>query len=366
MYVSEHRHLTADQLRILIVVPTQIRQSAGGGTNVVKTYFKWVTDIKYGFHLDYKETHKTSTIDGLNKKLSHLVSIGLLDEITPSYKVKENDSIEYKDNPSIFTQHYYLSQLGGRVLVCNTNITTKNIGYVPSHKDAAFKSIVHETESTEVLCSIISCAEYISNLYNLDPEKDQNAVLGQSLDTFGFFDICRFYHEKDVEDKKVFWPLSSKRSIDFKTDGKLTLYSSKLGDFIDYYIEYDSGSSKASNIKHKIEAFIKYTLYYRMTMGERFRRPVMLLVTQKPSCFIPEMNRKKTSVYTNAIKRMVNSMFAEYGEAINDIACVLIADCNSLRRHGAMGACWHKMDLVNGYAQNHGVDLIAGSKDIIK
>jgi hypothetical protein len=54
----------------------------------------------------------------------------------------------------------------------------------------------------------VSCASYISNP---DDGKD-----------YGLVDVCRFYHEKDVEEKGVQYTDGSK--IDFKSDGKVTFY----------------------------------------------------------------------------------------------------------------------------------------------
>lgn len=363
MYISEHRHLTAAQLKTLIVMPTLIRQSKGGGTNILKTYFKWVTETRYGTPLNYKETHKTSSVDGLMRKISHLKELDLIAEITPSYDVKPAESKEYKETPALFTQHYYLTPIGARVLVCNTAARVPSakgrvtrVGYVPTYKNATYMSIVHETESTEVLCSIISCAAYISNMNNLD-----NANTYEN-DIFGFFDICRFWHEKDIEEKNILW---EGKKIDFKSDGKLTLYSSQLGDFIDYFVEYDSGSSTPSKIKHKIEAFTKYILSNKMEFKDRFRKPILLLVTQKPADFIPSMARKNKTKYTSGIATMYRQNFSEYGESINDISIVLVADCNAIRQHGAMGACWHKIDLTTGEADEKSLDLIELSKAVV-
>ena len=362
MYISEHRHLTASQLKILVVVPTLIRQSKGGGTNVLKTYFKWVTETRYGTPLNYKETHKTASTEGLLRKLAHLKEMELVAEITPAYNVKPSESQEFKETPSLFTQHYYLTPLGARTLVCNTAARVPSakgrvtrVGYVPTYKNASYMSIVHETESTEVLCSIISCAAYISNIGSMDGRE-----AGES--DFGFFDICRFWHEKDVEEKNIIW---ENKKIDFKSDGKLTLYSSKLGDFIDYFVEYDSGTSTPSKIKHKIEAFTKYILSNKVEHGDSFRKPILLLVTQKPADFIPSMARKNKTKYTTGIASMYKQNFADYGKAINDISTVLVADCNAIRQHGAMGACWHKIDLTTGIAGQKGLDLVELSKAVV-
>ena len=353
MLISEHRHLTRAQLAVLLINPTKLRQRKGCVNNT-KAYFKWVTEEKYMCHLNYKNTFKTATQNGLDLKLKHMCDDGLLEEITPAYAVDErNISARYKETPSLFTQHYYLTPLGAKVLICNTDIKTntskeKPVGFVPTYKNAAYQTILHESECTEILCSIISCAQYATN-----PDDEKN---------YGLFDICRFYHEKDIEEKNIRY---NGKKIDFKSDGKLTMYVEEYGDFIDWYIEYDSGSSTDSKIKHKTEAFIKYIFWKRSEYGDRFRKPVLLLVTQKPADLFPQINSRKSTKYTTGIKNMVKSNFEEYLDCINDIAVVLVADCSSIRAHGALGACWHKVDLTTGIADEKAYDLISASKGIV-
>lgn len=379
MLISEHRHLTVNQLQTMIVLPTQIRTANSKKMrearkdsrteeipihNTMKAYFTYITEEKYQCPLDYKTCHKTATIRGLRTLIKTLCELRYIEEVTPSYEVRvsaKKVSSEYKAHPSLFTQHYYLTPLGARLLICNTNITLptgKNpVGFVPTYKDAAYMSIVHETECSECFCSIIACSEYASNMELWNPNSADKR-------DYGFFDICRFYHEKDVEYR---FKDGKGSKVVFKSDGEMTIYSSKLGDFIDYFLEYDAGSSKAGNIKHKIESFAKYVLYLKRTYGPRARRPVLLLVTQKPSSFMPQINGKSTgTVYTNGIKTMMRSSFKGMEGVINDIACVLVCDCNALRQHGAMGACWHRMDLRTGRASDRAIDLIEASREVVE
>lgn len=350
MLVSEHRHLTQAQLGVLLITPTRYRQKKGCVNNT-KAYFKWVTEEKYKCHLNYKNTFKMSTANGLDLKLKHMCADGLLEEITPAYTVDErNISDRYQQTPSLFTQHYYLTPLGAKVLICNTDIkvTTskvKPVGFVPTYKSAAYQTILHEAECTEILCSIISCASFASN-----------------EEGYGLFDVCRFYHEKDVEEKNIRY---NGKKIDFKSDGKLTMYVEALGDFVDWYVEYDSGSSTPSKITHKTEAFIKYIFWKREQYGERFRKPVLLLVTQKPADLFPQINGRKSTKYTTGIKNMARNCFEEYLDFLNDIAVVLVADCASIRAQGALGACWHKVDLTTGIADEKSYDLISASRGIV-
>lgn len=374
--ISEHRHLTVNQLQTLIILPTQIRKANAADMrrmrgdsrtdipvhNTLKPYFSYVTNEKYKVQLSYKECHKTATVRGLMTILRRLQKLELIEEITPSYKVKPASSQAYKDTPSLFTEHYYLTVMGARLLICNTAATQPSgdtpVGFVPTYKDSSYLSIVHETECAECFLSIMSCSEYASNMELFNPDAEDYA-------DYGFFDICRFFHEKDVE---VRFRLTDKdRETVFKSDGELTLYSSRLGDFIDYFLEYDAGSSKPNNIKHKIEAFAKYVLYLRKTVGETARRPVLLLVTQKPSSFMPSLNQSKSqgTVYTRGIQTMMRTTFKDMIDQINDIACVLVTDCNAIRQHGAMGACWHRMDLRTGKADDRALDLIEASKSVV-
>lgn len=353
MLVSEHRHMTQAQLSVLVVTSAQFRRQKGC-VNATKAYYEWVTKEKYKVEgMNYKNTFKTFTLQGLAGKMDGLVKAGLLEEIIPAYAVDERQiSDRYIETPSLFTRHYYLTPLGAKVLVCNTDINrngsrVKPVGYVPTYKNAAYQTILHEAESTEVLCSIISCAQYASN-----PD---------GADDYGLFDVCRFYHEKDVEEKGVVY---KGKKINFKTDGKLTVYVDSLGDFIDWYIEYDSGSSTADKIRHKTEAFIKYIFWQREKFGPRFRKPVLLLVTQKPADMFPQLTGKKSTTYTTGVKNMACENFPEYMDILNDIAIVLVADCGSIRQHGALGACWHKVDLTTGIADTKAYDLIAASSGI--
>lgn len=353
MLISEHRHMTINQLCCLIVTPSKHRLKAGAINNT-KSYYEWVTKVKYNVSdMDYKETFKTKTPSGLKTKINKLCDKGLLERIVPAYSVDErNISDTYKEAPALFTEHYYLTPLGAKVLICNTAVNKpqariKPVGFVPTYKNAAYQTILHEAESTEILCSIVSCSSYLCN-----PDDGHE---------YGFFDVCRFYHEKDIEEKKVVY---RGKKIDFKTDGKLTIYVENIGDFLDWYIEYDSGSSTKDKIKHKTEAFIKYIFWQREKYGEKFRKPVLLLVTQKPADLFPQLTGKEHTTYTTAIKNMVKENFEEYLDVINDIAIILVADCGSIRTQGAMGACWHKVDLTTGIADTKAYDLIAASKGI--
>lgn len=353
MLISEHRHMTHAQLSVLIVTPSKLRKKKGAFNNT-KSYYEWVTKTQYGVKgMNYKEVFNTQTPKGLTDKLDGLCAAGLLEKITPSYSVNEKGmSQRLADAPALFTDHYYLTVMGAKVLICNTEANKpgrkeKPVGFVPSYRNAAYQSILHEAETTEVLCSLISCASYVTN-----PDDGRN---------YGLFDVCRFYHEKAIEEKNVTY---KGKKIVFKTDGKLTMYVDEIGDFIDWYIEYDAGSSKADSIKHKTEAFIKYIFWQRERYGERFRKPVLLLVTQKPSAYLPQLTGRKRTPYTTGIKNMAKTQFGEYLDDLNDIAIILVSDCTSIREQGAMGACWHKIDLTTGIADEKAYDLIAASKGI--
>lgn len=369
MLVSDHRHMTADQLSTFVILPTLVRHLPSGGHNSIKPYFVWLTQSKYGVQLSYKETHKTSTMNGLMQKIDHLVALGLIEEIRPSYKVRKNDSVLFNETPSLYTSHYYLTALGARVLICNTLATrpeTKGnhgVGFVETYRNAAYMSIVHETECTDVFCSIVRNAMFLSNIDLLKGRED-----GDDKD-YGYVDICRFFHEKDCEEKYVPFHDSTDnkdRTIDFKTDGELTLYSSKLGEFIDYFLEYDSGSSTSSKIKHKAEAFVRYILWQKGLHDFRFREPVLLLVSQNPAAYMPGLRDDKPTRYTRGIEAMTRTCFPEHMNDINDIATILEADCRMLRMHGALGACWHKLDLVSGVPERQGYDLLTASNNAIR
>ena len=246
MLVSEHRHLTAAQLGVLVVNETKLHRRKDASDNL-KTYFRWVTIQKHAVKLDYKETFKTASLSGLQKKLIHMVKEGWLAQIHPAYLIEGDAPDTAEEVPSLYTDHFYLTPLGARLLICNTAVNrngsaVKPVGFVPSYKNAAYISILHEAECNEIMCSLISCASYITN-----PDDGND---------YGLVDVCRFFHEKDVEEKGVIGPDGKK--IDFKSDGKATLYIEQFHDFVDYYLEYDSGSSTASRIQHKVEAFTKY------------------------------------------------------------------------------------------------------------
>lgn len=353
MLISEHRHMTHAQLSVLIVTPSRLRIKKGAINNT-KAYYEWVTKEKYGVKgMNYKNTFKTQTANGLSDKLEGLVQANLIERIVPAFSIDDrNISDRYKATPALFTEHYYLTVRGAKVLIANTDANKneskeKPVGFVPTYKNSAYQTILHEAESTEVLCSIISCSSYATN-----PDDNKN---------YGLFDVCRFYHEKDIEEKNVVY---KGKKIDFKTDGKLTVYVEEIGDFIDWYIEYDSGSSTKDKIKHKTEAFIKYIFWKREKYGEKFRKPVLLLVTQKPADLFPQLTGRQSTPYTTGIKNMAKNCFEEYLDILNDIAIVLVSDCGSIRTQGALGACWHRIDLVTGIADIKAYDLITASKGI--
>lgn len=413
MLVSEHRHLTVDQIYTMLGLSgviiksssvevmkglTKQRIEAGLGREATaaevdeafaeekarrdaagtpraprhhdafKTYALWLCRTRYGMDLtakEYKQMVKPTTSKGLLRSINRLVKMGMLDEITPSYKMKGDVSTEaFQSNPALFMTHYYLSPEGGAVLVHNTSMSKKDVGYVPSHYDASFMSIVHETECTECLLSIVRCAQYVSNMEVLN----YDAVDPSTAAKAGYIDVLRCYHEKDCEYKGINWQgQDGRKGIDFKSDGMVTIYSSKLHAFADLFLEYDAGSSKESNISHKIEAYIKYILTYREILGENFRKPVMLLVTQKPSSFMPQMlTRRKTTLYTNAIKkRIATKQFDSVRDSLGEIACILVTDCNMLRQHGALGACWRRIDPVTGLAEETARDLLTAVRGFV-
>ena len=413
MLVSEHRHLTVDQMYTMLCLSGVVTKSnsaevgkglvkqrleatldrevtqdevnaeyaldkqrrAENGTmrnprhhDAMKTYAMWLCKDRYGMDInakEYKRMIKPTTSAGLLRSVNRLVKAGMLDEITPSYKMKEDVATEtFQSNPSLFMTHYYLSPDGAATLVHNTSMSKKGVGYVPSHYDASFMSIVHETECTECLLSVIRCAQYVSNIEILNYEATNPAEIAK----VGYIDILRCYHEKDCEYKGINWQgTDGRKGIDFKSDGMLSIYSSKLRDFVDIFLEYDAGSSKESNLSHKVEAYIKYVLTYREILGQGFRKPVLLLVTQKPSAFMPQMlTKRKTTLYTNAIKRRIaTKQFDGVRDSLDDIACVLVTDCNMLRQHGALGACWRRIDPVTGLPSEKALDLLASVREFI-
>lgn len=348
MLVSEHRQLTLSQLNVLICVPSKHKNNKK--VDATKTYYRWITEEKYEVSLRYSSVFSVTSPQGLRKKIEELVGDNLLARILPAYDVNEkNISDRYKEMPSLFTEHYYLTPLAAKVLICctdinKTNAKVKPIGYVPTYKKAAYQTILHESETTEILCSLVSCCQYASNP---DDKKE-----------YGLFDVCRFYHEKDVEEKDVVY---KGKKIVFKSDGKIVLYSEALNDFLDFYIEYDSGSSTKDKIKHKTEAFIKYIFWMREKYGDRFRKPILLLATQKPADLFPQLHGRKSTTYTTGIKNMAKECFPEYLNILNDFARVLIADCGSIRNYGTLGACWHKVDLTTGIAELKAYDLITAA-----
>lgn len=413
MLVSEHRHLTIDQLYTLLALSGVVikssspevmkvlakqrleaelgreatneeveeafaedrrRRSEAGRMrsprhhDSMKTYALWLCRERYGIDVtakEYKQMVKPTTSKGLMRSVNRLVKAGMLDEITPAYKMKEDVATEtFQANPSLFMTHYYLSPDGGATLAHNTAMAKGDVGYVPSHYDASFMSIVHETECTECLLSLVRCAQYVSNMEILN----YDGVDQGSPSRTGYVDVLRCYHEKDCEYKGINWEgRDGRKGIDFKSDGMVTLYSSKLHRFIDLFLEYDAGSSKESNLSHKVEAYVKYIMTYREILGDSFRKPVLLLVTQKPSAFMPKMlTRRKSTLYTNAIrKRIGTKQFDGIRDQLDDIACVLVTDCNMLRQHGALGACWRRMDLVSGLPEDRAHDLLSAVREFV-
>lgn len=413
MLVSEHRHLTIDQLYTMlclsgVVIKSNSAEVAKGlvrqrleaslgrdatqaevdaeyaldrqrraenGTmrsprhhDSMRTYAMWLCKDRYGIEVnakEYKRMVKPTTSAGLLRSVNRLVKAGMLDEITPSYKMKADVATEtFQSNPALFMTHYYLSPDGAATLVHNTAMSKKGVGYVPSHYDASFMSIVHETECTECLLSVIRCAQYVSNIEILNYEATDPSEIGR----VGYIDILRCYHEKDCEYKGINWQgADGRKGIDFKSDGMLSIYSSKLRDFVDLFLEYDAGSSKEGNLSHKVEAYIKYVLTYQEILGQGFRKPVLLLVTQKPSAFMPQMlTRRKATLYTNAIKRRIaTKQFDGVRDRLDDIACILVTDCNMLRQHGALGACWRRIDPVTGLPGEKALDLLSSVRGFI-
>ena len=415
MLVSEHRHLTKDQLYTFVIMPGSIRRAnetepkkarmkerlrqqtgkvpslaevqaavreedarrkAQGKParipvrDVLRTYTEWLFQTKYKVPLSpktYKQVTKTSSFVGLDRSLQDLVDRDLLVARDPSYKVRSKGRTSaYTDTPSLFTEHYYLRPLGARVLVCNTAIkspgtrsASPSVGYVETHMEAAYSSIVHETECTECLLSIVRCAQYMSNMEVFSPEAGDA--------DYGYVDVCRCYHEKDCEMKRIDWRgTNGRKGIDFKSDGEVTIWSSKLNEFVDLFLEYDAGSSKQGNIAHKIEAYLKFILAMQDKDPE-FRRPVMLLVSQKPSAWITSMNNGRNTTYTKAIsQRMRTKVFEGVYDRLNEIGCVLVTDCNAMRQHGAMGACWHRIDLHTGVAEPVAHDLLSAVADFVR
>lgn len=438
MLVSEHRHLTIDQLSTFLVMPARVRRAnereakrvfAGSALreelgraatkaevdarvdaedqamlgrraaragkdpaalsdaerrrlgkyqthDSLRPYMDWLTREKYGQELNYKNAMKTLQMGGLQRMVNELSKDGLLVARDPSYKVREQGATSsYTDTPALFDQHYYLSPLGARVLVANTRIKAPSVGaksptvgYVETHLDAAYTSIVHETECTECLLSLVRCAEYLSNVEVFSPMADETG--------FGYVDVVRCFHEKDCEEKRVDWRGSDDaKGIDFKSDGLVTLFSSRLHDFIDLYLEYDAGSSKRRNIAHKVEAYLKHVLSKMdefAEAGRTFRKPVLLLVSQKPSSFITAINNGKTTQYTQGIRVMAAKKCFDavrsdprFPRGLDDVGLVLVTDCNALRQHGALGACWHRMDLSTGVAEARGYDLLTSVSDFV-
>ena len=383
--LSEHRHMTARQLVPFTLRTTEIRHFPNGGSQSTKPYFDYLK-AKYEVNntgtrpdqIRYKEATKCSTLKGLISKLDHLVDLNLIDPIQPSYHVKNNNSVDFQENPSLYTVHYYLSRDGAKVLICNTGIGLpsekggRGCGYVSTHKSSAFSSIVHNSECQEVMCSIVENAEYVSNIDQygrVDPDDTTD---------WGRIEILRYEHEGNIEVKNVpYMKLDSKAvggkakaAIDFKTDGMVSLYSSKLDAIISAYLEYDSGSSTAKGIEHKVLATCLWSLWNLTRYGTRFRTPVLMLVSQNPGSFLPQLNKARTdggTRYTQGIKRAMETLKKTYpGIDPNVLVTVIVTDCHMMRLHGALGACWHTIDLNTGIADEHGIDFLEAVKPMVE
>lgn len=440
-HISEHRHLTINQLVALIgtISKTITKQNPNSNTllttikpfrrtteplnhylqqlfNKTKPTYKFKrgsTDNAKQLALEFQENDligppdntilcslpkrqqpalpDSVTLDDIYESIQRLIQHELLYPAMPSYQlmreaklvtgrgnnttpVKQGDidkSINIddisvingnntKDLPALFnTLHLYLTGKGSRFLLSISGITDgkkgisnkikrnkHQVGFVPSYKNAAFSSIVHETECTEVFTSIIMNTIYLSNQYSNE---------------YGKILVSRCNHEMHTE-INVKWrgPNTDNRGniktdtmsdyIKFKPDGDITLYTTRNQTFHHFYLEYDSGTSGKGSIYHKIEAYIKFILQLQSSIKDNpHRKFYMLLVSQQPRVFL-RGKYKGAGLSGTYLTPIENLLKGELKFKINDIqkyVNILVAPAENIRTRGALGDSWHELLLSN-------------------
>lgn len=340
--ISEHRHLTTQQLSYLCVLPGTIT-----GEVEHKGLYQLYIDIMERYGVRDVEWHRQTwcrSTKGLEKLLERLAEQDMLYKVDPAYSISEKTE-ERLENPALWCTHWYLSKKGALTLASSTKAKygvkegNTKLGYVPSHKEAMVSSIVHETECNEVFSSLVSAAQYINSFKN---------------PSFGYYEICRWLHEMNTESEIP--ALNKDYMIKFKPDGMMTMYMSPLCGFVDLYLEYDAGSSTTDKICYKTEAFIKFAVQ-EQEAGRRV--PALLMVTQKPSEFIEGISTKSKSKYLSSMSKAWNLKRTHLKGNVDEalIPPILVSDCASIRARSALGAVWHPVDVVNGSVQMTAIDL---------
>lgn len=339
--------------------------------NGLLSFFYFVSLGKYGVKLLDNNVLGVS-VWHVFESLKFLVSNGFIELVYPSYKVTSCSSDLFNMVPFLFRVHLFLSVRGGRLLVENTNITSASSGYNPNYRSAYYTSIVHAAETNDIFSSLIDGILWFNNVCWL------NRVLGREYydisDVSEYYnqgiDIVRYYHEKDCEYKNVeFYDSANQKKniIDFKSDGLLTVFNKKDYVFVDLFLEYDSGTSKAASITHKLEAFIRYVLWQRELIRKKglsfsSRKFVLLLVSQNTGDYksILKKNKKKHTMYERGIYKALRKKYSELGkeESLNSLLSVYVTDCDFMRNSGAFGSCWHQVNLEDSSINTNHVSMI--------
>lgn len=344
--VSEHMFVTGEQMRQLVVVPSV--RARRGLHDVIAPYFSWLVGDVYGMDADEADACSVTTDDELFGRLSYLVGQGLICVSDPD----EYAPIGRDDVGSV--THYYLSCSGAELMMCNTRATKpdansgRNVGYSLSGHDYSVSRMSHEADCMDVVCSAIDGMRRIS---------DSDGEIG-----CGYVDMCRVRRAGECRHELSWSDMSGNRHrMSFAPDCGMTMYSSRLDGFVDYYLCYDSGSATMDGISRDIEAFLRHVDDANVRHGGRVRMPVLMMVTRAPGDFLEYASvNRKVPKYVRGMRHAMESMPYDSGR-LSSMSNIVIADYAMIRDNGAMGPCWHHVDLLSGTVGVLATDLLSSA-----
>lgn len=314
LLLAEHKTFSTPQLQVFFTIAHNRSSFAFDG--LIGTIFK-----KYDIPVPKaEEIFTTGSPNMLYKKLERMRKKGLVDSI----RVRANNiEIDKEIAPALMYSHHFLTEFGTQVIAAGSSTYKRNdiVGFAPNYKTYSFNSLLHLTECNDFFISTIAAAQDMMN---------------NNLDVSGILDIVRWDNEITSTHKFDYNP---NEPVLFKPDGSMVIFSSKLGNFLSFYLEHDVGDSTRKKIAHKTSSYLKFILYKKNTDQKNFRKPVLLFVTS---------SNHRIKLHQQVIKSTIQKEWASNIDYLNFFGRIAITTTQLIQDFSPLGEIWTLVDLKTG------------------
>lgn len=321
LLLAEHKTLSAPQIKAFFALPAKQPRVACEGLLAS-------LEERYGTELPPDRVFTAKSQEQVYTKAEKLKRKGLVASV---HNATNNLIIDKALAPSLLSVHYFLTEMGAQTVA---TVTGTPLSFVANYETYAFDSLLHLSEVNDFFVSSIAAAQ---DLMNNHP------------DEAGILDVTSWLHESRTEHQ---FEIYAGRTIKFRSDGMMTLFSSLREDFTDFYLEHDTGRMPAEKIRTKTAAYLHFVLYRKaaqMAGGEPFRRPVLLFVTTSET---------RVALYRENIARAVAEGFPQRLDYANAFGRIAVASAEDLKGHSPLGEAWRVMDLGTGRLSKERFNLL--------